>query len=53
MARELIRLANKAHHDEPLIYGDLMLAQFVPWNASPEDLRTCSQPPPTRATPDQ
>ena len=29
------------------------LERFLPWNASPEDLRTWSHPPPTRATPDQ
>jgi len=29
------------------------LERFLPRNASPEDLRTWSHPPPTRATPDQ
>jgi transposase len=29
------------------------LERFLPWNASPEDLRTWAQPPPARATPDQ
>ena len=29
------------------------LARFLPWNASPEDLRTWAQPPPNGKTPDQ
>ena len=29
------------------------LERFLPWNASPEDLRTWAQPPPAPATPDQ
>ena len=29
------------------------LDRFLPWNASPEDLRTWAQPPPARGTPDQ
>jgi transposase len=28
------------------------LARFLPWNASPEDLRTLAQPPPNGKTPD-
>src|SRR5439155_27156545 len=29
------------------------LARSLPWNASPEDLRTWAQPPPNGKTPDQ
>jgi transposase len=29
------------------------LSRFLPWNASPEDLRTWAQPPPNGKTPDQ
>lgn len=29
------------------------LERFLPWNASPEDLRTWAQPPPAREAPDQ
>lgn len=29
------------------------LSRLVPWNASPEDLRTWAQPPPNGKTPDQ
>jgi transposase len=29
------------------------LSRFLPWNASPVDLRTWAQPPPNRKTPDQ
>jgi transposase len=29
------------------------LERFLPWNASPEDLRTWAQPPPASQTPDQ
>ena len=29
------------------------LERFLPWNASPEDLRTWAQPPPEGQTPDQ
>ena len=29
------------------------LARSLPWNASPEDLRTWAQPPPNRKTPDR
>ena len=29
------------------------LDRFLPWNASPEDLRTWAQPPPHGKTPDQ
>jgi transposase len=29
------------------------LERFLPWNASPEDLRTWAQPPPAAGTPDQ
>ncbi len=28
-------------------------SRFLPWNASPEDLRTWGQPPPNGKTPDQ
>ena len=30
-----------------------VLSRFLPWNASPEDLRTWAQPPPNGKTPDQ
>jgi transposase len=39
------------HGGKPL--SGRALSRFLPWNASPEDLRTWAQPPPNGKTPDQ
>ena len=39
------------NHGKPL--SGEALSRFLPWNASPEDLRTWAQPPPNGKTPDQ
>jgi transposase len=39
-------------HDGKPLSGET-LSRFLPWNASPEDLRTWAQPPPNGKTPDQ